>query len=390
MKNIREYGMYIALGVIIILFAIFTSGTFITPENISNLLKQCAYIAVLAVGMTLVIIIKHIDLSVGYIAGFLGAIAALLMTKSGVNTWFAIVIILLIGAAIGLMNGLLVAKVGVPAFVVTLAGMLAFHGLLQIATEGTGSIIIPNRDFVAIGDGYIPDIFGGKFHVLTLIIGILGIALYIIFQFKARSDKIRYEFEVPKMSIFLLKLAAVSAIILVIVIVLAGHNGIPWPVVVVGGVVFIFHFIMTKTTLGRHIYGIGGNGEAAELSGVSVKKVTVFVFVAMSTMAALSGVLYAARLHSATTTAGNGFELDAIAAAYVGGVSAGGGVGKVTNSIIGALVMASLINGMKLMGTGESFQYVIRGIILVLAVVFDLSTRRQKAKVQAKTEAAAL
>lgn len=375
-KNIREYGMYIALLIIITIFAITTNGLFISSRNISNLINQTGYIAVLAVGMTLVIVIRHIDLSVGFLAGFMGAIVAILLTKYGLSEWAIIPLVLAIGACIGLVNGFLVAQVGVPAFVTTLAGMLIFRGLLLQVTEGTGTIIIPNAGFNAIGNGFIPDIAQiPGIHVLTLVIGALGIVGYIVSEIKARNSKLKYQFEVLSMPLFIMKLAFVSAIIAYITNVLSGYNGLSWTVVIVIIVVAIYHFMTTKTVLGRHIYAVGGNPEAAQLSGIDVKKTTYFVFASMSMLAALSGILFTSRLQSATTTAGTLFELDAIAAAYVGGVSANGGVGKVTGSIIGAFVMASLINGMNLMGVGISYQYVIRGIVLVIAVVFDVMTR---------------
>lgn len=378
-KNLRDYGMYIALVVIIAFFAIKTDGLFISSRNISNLINQTGYIAVLAVGMTLVLIIKHIDLSVGFVAGFLGAIVAILMVKFNVSEWIAIPIVLLVGLLIGLIYGFLVAKVGVPAFVTTLAGMLIFRGLLLQVTEGTGTIIVPNEAFNAIGNGYIPDLFKVEgLHVLTLIIGVLGIAYFIISENNKRRNMLKYNFDVISAPLFAIKLAFVSAVIGYIIWILAGYKGLSWTVVIVMIVVVIYNFVMTKTTLGRHIYGIGGNGEAAQLSGVDIKKVTYIVFASMSMLAALAGILFTSRLQSATTTAGTAFELDAIAAAYVGGVSASGGVGKVTGSIIGALVMASLINGMNLMGVGISYQYVIRGVILVLAVIFDIQTRKAK------------
>lgn len=378
-KNLRDYGMYIALVVIITFFAIKTDGLFISSRNISNLINQTGYIAVLAVGMTLVLIIKHIDLSVGFVAGFLGAIVAILMVKFNVSEWIAIPIVLLVGLLIGLIYGFLVAKVGVPAFVTTLAGMLIFRGLLLQVTEGTGTIIVPNEAFNAIGNGYIPDLFKVEgLHVLTLIIGVLGIAYFIISENNKRRNMLKYNFDVISAPLFAIKLAFVSAVIGYIIWILAGYKGLSWTVVIVMIVVVIYNFVMTKTTLGRHIYGIGGNGEAAQLSGVDIKKVTYIVFASMSMLAALAGILFTSRLQSATTTAGTAFELDAIAAAYVGGVSASGGVGKVTGSIIGALVMASLINGMNLMGVGISYQYVIRGVILVLAVIFDIQTRKAK------------
>lgn len=375
--NVREYAMYIVLAAIIAIFSFMTDGLFISSRNISNLINQTGYVAVLAVGMTLILIIKQIDLSVGFVCGFLGAIAAILMTKAGISEWVTIPITLAFGVLIGLIYGFLVAKVGVPAFVATLAGQLVFRGLLLLVTESSGTIIIPNAGFNAIGNGFIPDIVSGSpVNVLTLIIGGVGICFFIYSQFKSRMNLKKYKFEVISEPIFIAKLIFISVIIAAIVWTLANYNGLSWTVVIVAVVVLVYNFIMNKTTFGRYVYGIGGNAEAAELSGVNVVKVTSIVFASMGMLAALAGILFTSRLQSATTVAGNGFELDAIASSYIGGVSASGGVGKVTGSIIGALVMSSLSSGMNLLGVGISYQYIIRGTILVLAVVFDILTRK--------------
>jgi putative multiple sugar transport system permease protein len=379
-KNIREYGMFIALAVIFILFTMLTGGTFISPNNISNLINQTGYIAVLATGMTLVIIVRQIDLSVGFLSGFLGAVVALLITNYKMAAIPAIIIILIFGAVIGLIYGVLIAKVGIPAFVVTLAGMISFHGLLLLATQSSGTINITNTFFNEIGNGFIPTLGTlGGFAISSILIGIIGILLFIYFQIKSRSTKKKYNFEILPMSFFIAKLVFISAMIGAVVLVLASNSGISWTLVIVLVVIFIFSTVLNKTALGRHIYGVGGNPEAAELSGISVVKVLVIVFIMMETLTALAGVLFASRMQSASPTGGTGFELLAIAGAFIGGCSANGGVGKVTGSLIGALVMSSLTNGMDLMGLGSSIQYVIQGLILVLAVVFDIITRKTSA-----------
>lgn len=377
-QNIREYGMYIALIIIMVTFSAATGGLFMSSRNISNLINQTGYIAVLAVGMTLVMVIKHIDLSVGFLAGFLGAIAAILMMRFNVSVPVTILLVLVFGTITGTFTGFLVAKMGIPAFVASLAAMLVFRGALLMVTEGTGTIVISNKAFNAIGNGFIPDFVNmGNLHVLTLIIGIVGIAAYIWSEIKTRNDKIKYNFEVISSTMFTVKLVAISAVIGYVTWILAGYNGLSWTVVITIIVVLIYHFITTKTIIGRHVYAVGGNAEAAKLSGINVERITMIVFASMGMLSALSGILYTSRLQSATTTAGTLFELDAIAAAYVGGVSANGGVGKVTGSIIGAFVMASLTNGMNLVGVGISYQYIIRGIILAVAVIFDVKTRNR-------------
>lgn len=379
-ENLRDYGMYIALGVIIIIFNYLTEGLFLTPRVISDLMDMTGYIAVLAVGMTLIIVIRHIDLSVGFIAGFLGAVAAILSSKVGLPLYIIIPVVMALGSLIGLWNGFLVAKMGVPAFVVTLAGMLLFRGAL-IRITNSETIFTGSEVFNAIGNGYIPDLFKVEgLHVLTLILGALGIILYIFNEFNNRSKQKAYGLHVSSMPMFMSKLAFVSLIVMYFVYKLASFKGFSYTMLIVLLVVLIYHFITKNTTLGRHIYAVGGNPEASELSGISVNKITYIVFGSMSMLAALSGILFTARLQSATPTAGTLFELDAIAAAFVGGVSASGGVGKVTGSIIGALVMASLTKGMDLMNVGVSYQYIIRGMVLIAAVVFDVKTRNMRSK----------
>lgn len=380
-KNIRDYGMYIALFVIMVIFAVATDGVFISSRNISNLLNQTGYIAVLAIGMTLVIVIRHIDLSVGFLAGFLGAVAAIALTAWGLPIWLVIPLVLVFGIIAGQITATTVARFGIPSFVATLAGWLIYRGALLQATLKTGTIIIPNDAFNALGNGYIPDLpiegFLPGLHKLTLLIGIVAAVLMVVSEISSRKKKIEYDFEVLSKNIFIVKLVFVVLLIGAITYVLAGYNGLSWTAVIVLVVTLIYHFLTTQTFLGRHIYAVGGNPEAAELSGISVNKITYVVFGSMGMLSALSGMLYASRLQSATTTAGTLFELDAIAAAYVGGVSSAGGVGKVTGSLIGAIVMVSLTNGMNLLGIDISTQYIVRGAVLVAAVVFDVATRKR-------------
>lgn len=377
-KNIRDYGMYIALFVIFLIFTILTDGLFMSSRNISNLLDSAGYIAVLAVGVMLVIVIRHIDLSIGFLAGFLGAIAAILLMQYGLPVYIVIPIILVLGTIAGLFTGLLVAKVGIPAFVATLAGWLIYRGAILQVTEKSGTIIVQNDAFNAIGNGFIPSIIQiSGLHLLSLLIGVLGIIFYNYSAVSTRRNKIRYNFEVVSKQIFILQLVFVSAIIAAITWILAGYNGFSWTVIIILLVVLVYHFFTTKTVLGRHIYAVGSNPEAAHLSGINVNKITYIVFGSMGLLSALSGILFTSRLQAATTTAGTLFELDAIAAAYVGGVSAAGGVGKVTGAIIGAIVMASLTSGMNLLGVGISYQYMIKGGVLALAVIFDVMTRRK-------------
>ena len=378
--NIREYGMYIAFVVIVIFFAITTKGLFVSSRNIGNLVNAMSYIAVLAVGMTLVIVIRHIDLSVGYLAGFLGAITAIALKYWHLPLFATIPFILVLGVCAGILTAFLVAQMRIPAFVATLAGWLGFRGALQLATRSTGTIAIENTTFNALGNGFIPDIRGLSIlpgiHKITLLLGLLAIILFIIGEINNRKKTQAYNFEVLRMNMFILKLIFVSAIIAVITWVLAGYQGLSWAAVILIAVVLIYDYITTKTVVGRHIFAVGGNPEAAELNGISVKKITYIVFGSMGLLTALSGMLYASWLRSATTIAGQGMEFDAIAAAFVGGVAVAGGVGKVTGSILGALVMASLTNGMNLLGWDISIQYIVRAAVLAGAVIFDVQTRR--------------
>lgn len=378
--NVREYGMFIALFVIMAIFTITTKGVFLSSRNISNLMNQMGYIAVLAVGMTLVIIIRHIDLSVGFLAGFLGAVAAIALTFWGLPVWVVIPLVLVLGIIAGLITGLPVAFLGIPSFVASLAGWLIYRGAILLVTMGTGTIIISDPAFNAIGNGFIPDLpdfgFLPGVHKITLLIGLITIILFIANDLNSRKKKQAYNFYVLPKEIFLIKQLFIALLIGFVTWVMAGYRGMPWTLVVVLVVVLVYDFVASRTVLGRHIYAVGGNPEAAELSGISIKRIIMVVFGSMGMLSALSGILFASRLQSATTTAGSLFELDAIAAAYVGGVSAAGGVGKIVGSIVGALVMMSLTSGMNLMTIDISLQYIVRGAVLALAVIFDVATRK--------------
>jgi putative multiple sugar transport system permease protein len=382
-QNIREYGMYIALFVIVVIFTITTKGTFISSRNIVNLVNQAGYIAVLAVGMTLVIVIRHIDLSVGFLAGFIGAIAAIALKYWGLPIYVVVPLALALGILSGLITAFLVAQLKIPAFVATLAGWLIYRGALVVVLASTGTIIISDEIFNAIGNDFIPDIFPSDtgilpgIHKLTLILGLLGIVFFSVSEINERRKKLAYNFEVLPMNLFILKLAFVSALVGGITWILAGYQGLSWTAVVVLLVVGVYHFVTTQTVLGRHIYAIGGNPEAAQLSGINVKRLTYVVFGSMGMLSALAGILFASRLRSASPQAGQLFELDAIAAAFIGGVSAAGGVGKIMGSLIGALVYMSLTNGMNLLGTGSDAQNIVKGAVLAAAVIFDVVTRNR-------------
>jgi putative multiple sugar transport system permease protein len=377
--NIRDYGMYIAFLLIVIYFTIKTHGIFISSRNIGNLVNATSYIAVLAVGMTLVIVIRHIDLSVGYLAGTLGAIAAISLKYWSMPVYVTIPMIFVLGTIAGLIMGFLVAQMRIPAIIATLAGWLFYRGTLQLVTRSTGTIIINNDIFNAIGNGNIPDITAKILpgvHFVTLLLGLISIILYVISEINNRRKTQAYNFDVLPINMFILKLAGISIIIAGITWVLAGYQGLSWAAVILIAVVMIYSYLASRTLIGRHIYAVGGNPEAAQLNGISVKSITYWVFGSMGLLTALAGILYASWLRSATTIAGQGMELDAIAAAFVGGAAVSGGVGKVSGSILGALVMASLTNGMNLMGVDISIQYIVRALVLVFAVIFDVQTRK--------------
>ncbi len=377
--NIRDYAMYIVLVVLFVVFGILTNGLFLSPRNLTDLINQTGYVAVLAIGMTCILIISHIDLSVGYVAGFLGAVAATLLTFNGWPLGLVLPLILVLGIVIGMYQGFLVSVVKVPAFVTTLAGQFIFRGLLMLITAGSGTIIVRDEVFRALSNGNIPAVVTTEsgMNVLTLVIGLVAAVLLIISQVRARRNMQKYNFKVISGGAFALKLLLFTAILVGVTWVLANYRGLPWTAVIVAAVLLIYNFILNKTRLGRSIYAIGGNSEAAELSGINVRKVTFITFCSMSMLAALSGILYTSRLASATPTAGLGFELDAIASSYIGGVAVSGGVGKVTNTIVGALVIMSLTNGMNLLGVDVSFQYIVKGAIFILAVAFDVISRKK-------------
>ncbi|MEF2966433.1 multiple monosaccharide ABC transporter permease [Paenibacillus sp. M1] len=371
-KNIRQYGMIIALVFITVLFQILTDGILLKPLNITNLILQNSYILVLAIGMVLVIITGHIDLSVGSIAAFIGALAAIMMVEMQMPPFLAVILCLLIGALIGAWQGFWVAYVKIPAFIVTLAGMLLFRGLTMIVLGGQSIAPFP-KSFQKISSGFVPDWFGGgSIHVLTIVLGIVLSLLVIWQEWRERSTQVKYRFEVAPIWIFIAKIACLVAVINLLTFVLATYNGFPNILVILFVLVVIYSFVMNRMIAGRHIYALGGNEKAAQLSGVKTKRVSFWVFVNMGALAALSGLIFAARLNSATPKAGTNFELDAIAACFIGGASASGGIGTVFGAIIGGLVMGVMNNGMSLIGLGVDWQQGIKGLVLLLAVAFDI------------------
>jgi putative multiple sugar transport system permease protein len=367
--------MLIALLLIMLLFQILTDGILLKPLNVTNLILQNSYILVLAIGMVLVIISGHIDLSVGSVAAFVGAVAATMMVELNVPLAAAVILSLLLGALIGAWQGFWVAYVRVPSFIVTLAGMLMFRGLTMLVLEGQSVGPFPGA-FRALSSGFIPDIadFGGV-HLLSILIGVLVSALLVLIGWYKRLTDMRYNFEVEPLGYFIAKMAVMAAALILFVYVLASYEGIPNILVVLLVLIVLYTFVTNRTVIGRHIYAMGGNEKAAMLSGVKTKRVTFWVFVNMGTLAALSGLVFAARLNAATPKAGVNFELDAIAACFIGGASMSGGVGTVIGAVIGGLVMGVMNNGMSILGVGVDWQQAIKGLVLLLAVAFDIYNR---------------
>lgn len=376
-SNIRQYGMGIALISIMLLFQILTNGILLKPLNVTNLILQNSYILVLAIGMFLCILTGNIDLSVGSVAAFVGAISAILAVRMRIPVLPTIVLSLLIGGIIGAWQGYWIAYVRIPAFIVTLAGMLIFRGLTMVILKGQTIAPFP-ASYQIISSGFIRDFFGGDgLHITTLVIGIVISIVYILAEISKRKNTVKYNFEVSSNNLFVAKLAFVIIIINVFTYWLASYKGIPTVLILLAILILIYTFITNKTVPGRHIYAFGGNEKAAKLSGVKTNKVLFWVYVNMSVLAALAGIVFAGRLNAATPKAGVNFELDAIAACYIGGASASGGIGTVFGCIIGGLIMGVLNNGMSILGISIDWQQAIKGFVLLLAVAFDVYTKNK-------------
>lgn len=379
-NNMRQYVMVIALAVVIILFEITTGGVLLKPLNISNLIMQNAYILILATGMLLCILTGgNIDLSVGSVAGFVGAISAVLIIRMDVPVFWAILISLGVGVLIGFWQGFWIAYVGVPAFIATLAGMLIFRGLTLVTLQGTSLAPMP-LNYTFLASGFLPDIFGGTgINILALVIGLFSSAIYIFFEMRKRANKKKYGFEIASKRAFTLQIAGIVLVVNAFTFALASYRGIPMVLVIVVILVIIYSFITMKTIPGRHIYAFGGNAKAARLSGVNTKRVMFWVYVNMSVLAAFAGIIFTGRLNSATPKSGVNFELDAIASCFIGGASTAGGVGTVVGAIVGGLLMGVLNNGMSIMGVSIDWQQAIKGFVLLGAVAFDVYSK-SKAK----------
>ncbi|WP_407371666.1 multiple monosaccharide ABC transporter permease [Carnobacterium sp.] len=376
---LSKYSMIFILIAILIAFQILTDGILWKPLNITNLILQNSHVLVLAIGMLLVILLGDVDLSVGSVVAFVGAASAVMMVQWQWHPMVAIGASLLLGGVIGAWNGFWVSYIGIPAFIVTLAGLLSFRGLTQVILGGTTLAPFPTF-FTKLSSGYIPDFLGGgELHLTSILIGLVLSLLAVWNMWKARKRKKDNLFEVESTIWFITKVIIMFVSIMGLTAVLSSYKGYPVILVLLAVLIMIYGFLTTKTTLGRQIYAIGGNRKAAELSGVKTKKLTFWIFVNMGVLSALAGLLVASRLNAATPNAGNGFELDAIAAVYIGGASASGGIGTILGAVIGGLIMGILNNGMSIMGIGIDWQQAIKGLILLLAVAFDVYSRKRKA-----------
>ena len=385
LSYIQKYTMIIILVLVAAFFTWRSNGKILLPQNITNIVSQNAYVFVLATGMLLCILTGgNIDLSVGSVVCFTGAIGAILM-KNGMNMWLAVIIMLLIGTAVGAWQAFWIAYIRVPPFITTLSGMLVFRGLSNVALNGQ-TMSVTNEKFVKIFGGgancYVPDFIGNgaDINVLCIVVGAIATALYLFFTFKGRISRKKkgYTVEAPVSAI--VKAVVISFVIMFFAFKLAQYKGIPTALIWVAIVVGVYTYITSKTTIGRHLYAVGGNETATKLSGINTKKVYFFAYTNMGFLAAVAGLLTIARLTSAQPTYGQNYEMDAIGSCFIGGASAYGGVGTVPGVIIGALLMGVINIGMSIIGVDQNYQKVVKGLVLLAAVIFDVVTKKQNNK----------
>ncbi|MDR2649387.1 MAG: sugar ABC transporter permease [Clostridiales bacterium] len=373
-SNVRQYAMLLALIVITLFFQITTNGILLYPQNVANLIQQNAYVLILAVGMTLCILTGgNIDLSVGSICAFIGAVIGTFIINWKMPIAPAILLTLLVGALIGVWQGFWIAFVRIPPFIVTLAGMLTFRGLTLTILKGLTLSPYPAA-FQFISAGFLGNNFVG-FHISTVGVGVVLIAADIFFGIKARKKQRQYGFAVLPVSLFTAKIALISLGISLFTYWLASYKGIPMILLPIAFLIAVYSFFTAKTVPGRYIYAMGGNEKAARLSGIKTDIVLFLVYVNMAVLSAIAGIAFSSRLNASSPQAGQNFELDAIAACFIGGASSTGGVGTVFGAIIGALVMGVLNNGMSMMGAGTDKVMVVKGLVLLLAVGFDIMSK---------------
>ena len=381
-EALKKYAMVIALIAVMIFFQFSTGGKILLPQNINNLLSQNAYVFVLGTGMLLCILTGgNIDLSVGSVIAFVGGIGAVMMSK-GINCGIAVVVMLLAGALVGAFQGFWIAFVKVPPFIATLAGMYAFRGLANVVLQGY-AVAVNDVTFLNVfgggADCYVPDFLGGSgLNMTCMLAGVLIVLIYVGMTLKNRIESKTKGYENAPLFGELAKLIIISAVVLWVTYKLASHKGIPSALIWIGAVILIYAYITKKTTMGRYLYAVGGNEKATALSGINTKNVFFFAYVNMGLLTGLAAILTIARAASAQPTYGQGYEMDAIAACFIGGASAYGGIGNVTGTIIGALLMGVINQGMSIMGVDANLQKVVKGLVLLIAVLFDVLSKKDK------------
>ena len=384
MSFIKVNTMIIALILVTGFFVWQTGGKILLPQNVSNLISQNAYVFILATGMLLCILTGgNIDLATGSIVCFVGAVGATLMEKNNVNWVIAVILMLIIGTAIGAWQGFWIAYVRVPPFITTLAGMLIFRGLSNVVLQGL-TVSLTNTKFIKMFGGgancYIPDVFGVKgFNLTCMMVGITACVIYLIVEIRGRIKKAKKGYEMTSLKNMIAKVIIIAAVILIFSYQLARFRGIPTALVIVAIVVLVYGYITSKTILGRHFYAVGGNEKAAKLSGINTGRIYFLAYTNMGFLAALAGMMTIARMTSAQPTYGQNYELDAIGACFIGGASAYGGTGKVSGVIIGALLMGVINLGMSIMGVDANYQKVVKGLVLLAAVIFDVISKKKNA-----------
>ncbi|AVT29296.1 sugar ABC transporter permease [Plantactinospora sp. BC1] len=381
--NLRQSGIYVAFALIVLLFSVLTDGALLQPQNISNIVVQNSYVLILAIGMILIIIAGHIDLSAGSVVAVTGAVAAVLMVEHDVPWPLALLITLVVGGLIGAWQGFWIAYFGIPAFIVTLAGMLLFRALTLtvLGNQGIGPFPDPVRTLAnGFTEGYLGNVglgpLGGA-DLFSLLVGIAAMAGIVLVQWRGRMARLGYQQTVEPLPLFVLKLALAGVVVMTVIVQLARFKNLPWVLILLAGLILAYSLLTSRAVFGRQIYAVGGNLQAATLSGVKVKSVIFWIFVNMGVLSALAGIIFAGRLNQAGPTAGNAFELDAIAAAFIGGAAVQGGVGKVVGAITGGLIMGVINNGMSLMGAPSERVMLVKGAVLLAAVAFDVWTKRR-------------
>jgi putative multiple sugar transport system permease protein len=384
-KNTRQYGMIFALAVAMILFGILTNGIFFRPVNLTNLVLQNSYVLILAVGMLLCTLTGNVDLSVGSIVCFVGAVCGVMIVDLHMNPYLTMCIALLLGAGIGMWQGFWIAFVHVPPFIATLAGMLVFRGLGQVIMQGQTKAPFP-KEFQVIASGYIPDPLGGltigdtTLHLFSIVIGLVIIAFIIVSEIKKRKKQKEYNFDVLPGGIWIAKVTGIALVLMAFTIVFALYRGFPSILIVLGVLIIGYNFVASRTVQGRHIYALGGNAKAAKLSGVKTNWVMFWIYTNMAILASVAAIVFVARLNAATPKAGQNFEMDAIAACYVGGSAVSGGIGTIIGAVVGGLFIGVLNNGMSILGVSTDWQQAIKGFVLLAAVAFDLFSKARSTK----------